>query len=861
MCLVSIKRQRFSLTALPFVLMCIFVLLSFSSKSSAVEVASLESYSETLPVGTLTENGDLQHVSGSPDNLGSTGQFGVDTTPIVGNRYTSFHTFGNGQRHESFSILLQNPLQAGQLVSFSYFARTLDSGARNWDNPGKIHIYGGLGFGIETELINISPTIPNNAAGWQSISFNYVVPSAITHLTFFNVSDAISEQFVGVDGFSVTIGSPSPDTDGDGIFDSIDIDDDNDGVLDANEGAGSTTITTSDSLIPNGDFNKNYVDANNQGIPYVGSEDSSNFTPPPWLKNSTPDLSTDENINFNASSFFSFPVARSALVGFGSSPAGGSFMGFRSFSSFATGTSQNEGLFNDFSVVDASEEITIRFYYTEYRAGVTTPGATDAGVNIVFRINATSSTNGSLIATIPNLSSLGGTNGTWVEQIITFTPSDFGINDGDTSQIYIGSQDSVENTWAFVDGLVVVTSDQIAGLDTDDDGISDKDDLDSDNDGISDLYESNGGLGNAVFDLNNDGTISIAEAESVLGVGSADVDGDGLMDIFDADTASIDPGLSVGTVELNSDIDDIPDRLDLDSDADGIPDAIEAQLTASYTGSFANDGDVRDDDIDNDGVLAAYDPNDGGAGTFGGAFNTPVDTNDDGTPDYLDDDSDGDGATDLAESGFTPGADADGDGIADNIAPNSYTDPDGIAHTGTGGTNIFGLDDSDNDTAADGADASPTAVDLDYRDVNVSDLTPVITLIPNVMVGITDFEVLVQVIELLDSDTSGTITVRIPKDSRLSVTAWDPSGTSLPTSGNLVNNAIWTFTEDATTMFFTADASIAGATQSNFGFSAQWSAGQTVGFYTASVVIVPGSGAEIRTNNNTDAEKASYSFQ
>jgi uncharacterized repeat protein (TIGR01451 family) len=145
--------------------------------------------------------------------------------------------------------------------------------------------------------------------------------------------------------------------------------------------------------------------------------------------------------------------------------------------------------------------------------------------------------------------------------------------------------------------------------------------------------------------------------------------------------------------------------------------------------------------------------------------------------------------------------------------------------------------------------------------VLTSDLTPVITLIPNVMVGITDFEVLVQVIELLDTDTSGTITVRIPKDSRLSVTAWDPSGTSLPTSGNLVNNAIWTFTEDATTMFFTASASIVGATQSNFGFSAQWSAGQTVGFYTASVVIVPGSGAEIRTNNNTDAEKASYSFQ
>jgi uncharacterized repeat protein (TIGR01451 family) len=934
------------------------------------------------------------------------------TTParLSGDQASYTIVFSNsGSNTANQDVIITDTLPAGFTFASASFVRTgaatgpagATSGALTNTGTASVPVFGGFTVpnGGSITITLIADISASQAAGTYS---NAVTASSNTA----DFTDAVDDGTDTDEDVSVLV-----DTDGDGIDDSIDIDDDNDGVLDVNEGAGSTTVTTSDSLIPNGDFNKNYVDANDQGTPYVGAEDSRDFAPPPWIKSSTPDLSTDQFINFDGTT-----SARSSLAGFDSSPAGGSFMGFRSFSG------NDEGMFNNLFIADASQELSVRFYYTEYRSGNTTPGTTDPGVNVVFRINATTSSNGSLVATVPNLSSIGGTNGTWVEETLTFTPSDFGLNDGDNPPFYLGSQGSVTTTWAFVDGLVVIATDQIACLDTDDDGICDKDDLDSDNDGISDLYESdddtcantpqllsnasfeqpvittnsflytssltgwtssnivqlsgangfgspvtapngnqaiafqnsqsisqifavsiegtynltasianragnnqtvnvlidnvvvgsfnanstnytlatvplgnltvgnhtlrlsgtapidntlfvdnlttsctsslnNSGFGNAVFDLNNDGTISIAEAESVLGVGNADVDGDGLMDIFDADTASIDPGLSVGTVELNSDIDDIPDRLDLDSDADGIPDAIEAQLTASYTGSFANDGDVRDDDIDNDGVLAAYDPNDGGAGTFGGAFNTPVDTNDDGTPDYLDDDSDGDGATDLAESGFTPGADADGDGIADNIAPNSYTDPDGIAHTGTGGTNIFGLDDSDNDTAADGADASPTAVDLDYRDVNVSDLTPVITLIPNVMVGITDFEVLVQVIELLDSDTSGTITVRIPKDSRLSVTAWDPSGTSLPTSGNLVNNAIWTFTEDATTMFFTADASIAGATQSNFGFSAQWSAGQTVGFYTASVVIVPGSGAEIRTNNNTDAEKASYSFQ
>ena len=45
-------------------------------------------------------------------------------------------------------------------------------------------------------------------------------------------------------------------------------------------------------------------------------------------------------------------------------------------------------------------------------------------------------------------------------------------------------------------------------------------------------------------------------------------------------------------------------------------------------------------------------------------------------PDYLDTDSDGDGIDDTTESGLTPGADANGDGIGDGINA-SYADPDG----------------------------------------------------------------------------------------------------------------------------------------------------------------------------------------
>ena len=42
----------------------------------------------------------------------------------------------------------------------------------------------------------------------------------------------------------------------------------------------------------------------------------------------------------------------------------------------------------------------------------------------------------------------------------------------------------------------------------------------------------------------------------------------------------------------------------------------------------------------------------------------------------------------------------------------NYTDVNGLAHNGTD----FLLTDTDNDTAADGSDASPLGIDLDYRD-------------------------------------------------------------------------------------------------------------------------------------------------
>ena len=118
----------------------------------------------------------------------------------------------------------------------------------------------------------------------------------------------------------------------------------------------------------------------------------------------------------------------------------------------------------------------------------------------------------------------------------------------------------------------------------------------------------------------------------------------------------------------DTDGDGIPNDLDLDSDGDGIPDNIEAQTTAGYT--------VPGNTIDNTtGINTSY-----------GSGLTPIDTDADGTPDYLDTDSDNDQTNDTTEAGVTlSGVDADNDGLDDVID----TDDNNFGPVNAGITNVL----------------------------------------------------------------------------------------------------------------------------------------------------------------------------
>ena len=150
------------------------------------------------------------------------------------------------------------------------------------------------------------------------------------------------------------------------------------------------------------------------------------------------------------------------------------------------------------------------------------------------------------------------------------------------------------------------------------------------------------------------------------------------------------------------------DYRDIDSDNDGIPDNIELGSDPTNPVDTDNDGipDYRDIDSDNDGIPDNIE--------LGSNPTNPVDTDGDGVADYRDVDSDGDGLGDGAEAGVVPAnpVDTDGDGI-----PN-YRDVDSDGDAIPDVTE--GAGDSDGDGIGNSIDFDPIVIaglvlDVDTR--------------------------------------------------------------------------------------------------------------------------------------------------
>ncbi len=189
--------------------------------------------------------------------------------------------------------------------------------------------------------------------------------------------------------------------------------------------------------------------------------------------------------------------------------------------------------------------------------------------------------------------------------------------------------------------------------DRDGDGIANMFDLDSDNDGIPDIEE--GG-----FKAMSSGKATMDRTLPSW----ADANGNGMND-------SIDASIAANTYSIpDSDGDTVKDFQDLDSDNDSIFDVDEANL-------INGDGDINGDgfgdglDTDKDGILDLFDTSTN-FGTNARPFSN--DTDGDGIADYKEVDANNDGVKDISKTLYAS-LDANNDGRIDGTAD---VDKDGI---------------------------------------------------------------------------------------------------------------------------------------------------------------------------------------
>lgn len=138
------------------------------------------------------------------------------------------------------------------------------------------------------------------------------------------------------------------------------------------------------------------------------------------------------------------------------------------------------------------------------------------------------------------------------------------------------------------------------------------------------------------------------------------------------------------------------------------------------------------------------------------------------------------------------------------------------------------------------------------------DLTPLITATPNVMHGITNFNVTIKVSEVSGTASNGLITLYVLRDPRITFT-YNSALTTIGSPAVSLDNSDWTY--NGTNPFyyiFTSTTAIPANESSTIGFAAQFNPLNAQGVYVLSSVIVSGSGGEIKYTNNSSSVSLTY---
>ncbi|WP_152287975.1 Ig-like domain-containing protein [Flavicella marina] len=446
------------------------------------------------------------------------------------------------------------------------------------------------------------------------------------------------------------------DTDGDGVPNHLDLDADNDGIPDNIEAQ-----STINYIAPNGTVGSNGLDS---AYEVSDSLSDSGLTP-----QNTDGIDNPDYLDLDSDNDMTYDIDETGE-------------GLSSTNGQTNGDVGVNGLDNSVENADNYIDINGKYDYTQTDNFDDTDGDIGTGGDVDFRddIAGSDADNDGVLDTIDLdddndgiLDSIEGDIDTDNDGIINRLDLD---SDGDgipdnieaqTTQGYVPPNSDDNTTYANNNG---VNSAYLGGLTPENtDGTDNPDylDTDSDNHGGTDTQEAglvlSGTVGSNGLDNNYDNGDTYADVNGNFdasqtdnfpdedgdattggdvdwrdGLTGTDTDGDGVRDSIDLDD---DNDGILDSIEGDSDTDNdgIINRLDLDSDGDGIPDNIEAQTTIGF---IPSNNDSASTYTNNQGVNSAY---------LNGL--TPVNTDGMDDPDYLDTDSDNDGANDTTEASLT----------------------------------------------------------------------------------------------------------------------------------------------------------------------------------------------------------------
>ncbi|WP_271785199.1 DUF6923 family protein, partial [Aquimarina algiphila] len=496
--------------------------------------------------------------------------------------------------------------------------------------------YGPITPGVGPDVYQDLATILNTA----SIGGNTVATIS------YNLTDGGVGDDTIADGQIIDPGGPSVltvDSDGDKVPDTIDLDDDNDGILDTDEcdiGGGTFGI----ELVDDADTNFGITAENNSitlaNLLFAPNSDLTLVSSTVNVGNGTvPQIGTFDDGD--------------QITDSGGSP--NAFVGFDKGIIFSSG-----------NVLELDDNLSNQFYEDE-----PTPPFSTFGPALGFNGNGTGAAGGGKDADFAggsstefDVSSLEVVFNVPTETTITgqfvFASEEYNdfVNTGlnDAAKIFVNGTN-----------VALTPSGSQISINTVNNTTDNAFFIDNETDPTAVNIEADGFTTTITF------SAVLTAGDNTIKIGVAD-NGDNVFDswlVFKANSFEL-------CYDRDFDGDGIVDRLDLDSDNDGIYDVIESGGSLSAASGQEGRHDDDDDNTNNkntDGVPSLAN---------GGNGNTPIDTETDGSLDFLNLDSDNDGCNDVIEAGFTDG---DNNGFlgSGTFGAGLTVDGNGVVTSGTDG--------------------------------------------------------------------------------------------------------------------------------------------------------------------------------